>query len=56
MSVLITATDVVVTSAWLAGPLFLCLLRHHRDDAFWVESLSTLVEMTSLGEGGCDLA
>ena len=31
-------------------------LSHHRDDAFWIEWLPMLVEMTSLGEGGCDLA
>ena len=29
---------------------------HHRDDAFRVEGQPTLIEMTSLGEGGCDLA
>jgi hypothetical protein len=27
----------------------------HRDDAFRVEGLPALVEMTSLSEGGCDL-
>jgi hypothetical protein len=31
-------------------------LSHHRDDAIWVEWLTTLVEMTGLGEGGSDLA
>ena len=38
-----------------AGSLFYVLC-HHRDDAFRVEWLATLIEMTSLGEGGCDLA
>ena len=39
-----------------AGARILCLLHHHRDDAFRIEGLPTLIEMTSLGEGGCDLA
>ena len=38
------------------GSSRLCLLRHHSDDAFRIEWLPTLIEMTSLGEGGCDLA
>ena len=38
------------------GSSRLCLLRHHCDDAFWIEWLPTLIEMTSLGEGGRDLA
>ena len=32
------------------------LLVKHAAHAFWVEWLPTLIEMTSLGEGACDLA
>ena len=37
-------------------PSLSALLVKHTEHALGIERLPTLIEMTSLGEGGCDLA